>query len=376
MTDARLSLSGAMSPTLLPDTSNITVTLNEQYVGTIPVNTNRPEFGPLEMSINPVFFQNSQPAQFPLHRPLYAGMQRPTQRSVVGNDFRYVYAHVDRGTAAAAPGNMARLPLPLFDENVRNKLVLPLVLPANPSNETLQAAATVASWFGKLADFRGASFPVAPEPPQEGNAVLVMVGRDAPAGLNLPPINGPTIAEIGNPNDPLATLLVVAGRNGAKVIAAANTLSMGSRVLSGERATAQAVTLPVRKPNNAPAWISTARPVRFGELVDTSALQGSGYVPGTFHVPFRTAPDLYTWRRRPFQADIRFRAPPGPVVDVAASKLDVSINGIFLQSYSWRRQTIRATGSCAIWGLTTGAERVNACPPLHRIRRERFATLL
>ena len=90
----------------------------------------------------------------------------------------------------------------------------------------------------------------------------------------------------------------------------------------------------MRKPYDAPAWISTARPVRFGELVDTSALQGSGYVPGTFHVPFRTAPDLYTWRRRPFQADIRFRAPPGPVVDVAASRLDVSINGIFLQSYS------------------------------------------
>ena len=57
VTDARLSLSGAMSPALLPDTSNVTVTLNEACVGTIPVNTNRPEFGPLEMSINPVFFR-------------------------------------------------------------------------------------------------------------------------------------------------------------------------------------------------------------------------------------------------------------------------------------------------------------------------------
>jgi cellulose synthase (UDP-forming) len=74
--------------------------------------------------------------------------------------------------------------------------------------------------------------------------------------------------------------------------------------------------------------------VRFGELVDTSALQGTGYVPGTFHVPFHTAPDLYTWRRRPFLADIRFRAPPGPIIDVAASRLDVGINGIFLRSYS------------------------------------------
>jgi hypothetical protein len=69
-------------------------------------------------------------------------------------------------------------------------------------------------------------------------------------------------------------------------------------------------------------------------LVDASALQGTGYAPGTFHVPFRTAPDLYTWRRRPFEADIRFRAPPGPVIDVAASRLDFSINDMFLRSYS------------------------------------------
>ena len=90
----------------------------------------------------------------------------------------------------------------------------------------------------------------------------------------------------------------------------------------------------MRKPYDAPAWIPTDRAVQFGELVDASVLQGTGYVPGTFHVPFRTAPDLYTWRRRPFQADIRFRAPLGPVVDVASSRLDVSINSIFLQSFS------------------------------------------
>ena len=33
VTDARLSLVGAMSPSLIPDASNVTVTLNEQYVG-------------------------------------------------------------------------------------------------------------------------------------------------------------------------------------------------------------------------------------------------------------------------------------------------------------------------------------------------------
>jgi hypothetical protein len=127
---------------------------------------------------------------------------------------------------------------------------------------------------------------------------------------------------------------VITGRTAAEVIAAANYVSLGGRSLGGERATVQAPVLPAHRLDDAPAWIATDRKVRFGELVEPTTLQGTGYVPGTFHVPFRTAPDLYTWRRRPFQADIRFRAPPGPVIDVAASRLDVSINGLYLRSYS------------------------------------------
>ena len=56
-------------------------------------------------------------------------------------------------------------------------------------------------------------------------------------------------------------------------------------------------------------------------------------MPGTFRVPFNTAPDLYTWRRRPFALDVRFRAPPGPIIDVSASRLDLAINGQYLRSY-------------------------------------------
>ena len=230
--------------------------------------------------------------------------------------------------------DLARLPLPLFDANVRQKLVLPFVLPANPNDEILQAAAIVASWFGKLADYRGAGFPVGPEPPSEGNTVLIGTFRDMTAIPGLPQVSGPTIAELANPRDPFSTMLVVTGRTSAEVIAAANALSLGSRLLSGNRAAVQAPSFPPRKPYDAPAWISTERPVRFGELVDSSALQGTGYVPGTLRVPFRTAPDLYTWRKRPFIANIQFRGPPGPIIDVAASRLDVSINGIYLRSYS------------------------------------------
>ena len=42
VTGAQLNLSGAMSPAMIPDLSNVTVMLNEQYVGTIPVNRDQP----------------------------------------------------------------------------------------------------------------------------------------------------------------------------------------------------------------------------------------------------------------------------------------------------------------------------------------------
>ncbi len=59
--------------------------------------------------------------------------------------------------------DLSRLPLPFFDPHEKTMLSLPFVLPPNPSNETLQSAGIVASWFGQLADFRGASFPVTSE---------------------------------------------------------------------------------------------------------------------------------------------------------------------------------------------------------------------
>jgi len=333
VTAAQLTLEGATSPSLMPEFSNITVTLNEQYIGTIPVDRDVPTFGPVAMSLNPVFFQDSNRLNF-----RFTGRYTPDCNDPMSG---LLWATVSDTSVLSltlerlpSPRLLSRLPLPFFDQRDKQPLVLPFVLPAAPGNDTLGAAAIIASWFGQQADFRGATFPVAAQPPPEGNAVVVLAGREAPEGVSLPPVNGPTLALVPNPNDPLSSLLVVAGRTGAEVINAATALVLGSHTLGGATAMVQTPVVPERQPYDAPAWINTDRPVRFGELVDANQLQGTGYAPGTFHVPFRTAPDLYTWRKRPFRADIHFRAPPGPVVDVATSRLDVGINGLFLRSYS------------------------------------------
>ncbi len=331
VTAATLNLSGAMSPALIPEFSNVTVTLNEQYVGTIPVNRDQPRFENFTLPISPVFFQDNNRLNF-----RFTGRYTPECNDPLSGLLWSTISDASTLTLTLErlppQRDLSRLPLPFFDPHEKTMLSLPFVLPGNPSNESLEAAGIASSWFGQLADFRGATFPVVNSAPTEGNAILVVTGVDRPANVVLPPLNGPTLAVVPNPNDPSSSLLVIAGRTGAEAVAAATSLTLGSRTLSGDASTVSLPDVPKRVAYDAPAWIPSDRPVRFGELVDASDLQGTGYVPGTMRVPFRTAPDLYTWRNRAFPMDLRYRAPPGPIEDLAVSRLDIGINDLYLAS--------------------------------------------
>ena len=341
VTAAQLTISGAMSPALLADLSHVTVTLNDQYVGSIPASRDQPSFS-TDLSVNPVFFRDINRLSF-----RFSGRYAPDCNDALsGLLWATIYdASTLSLTVQRLPPqrDLSRLPQPFFDPAVRQMLVLPVVLPAAPGNDALRAAAVVTSWFGAQAGFRGASFPPASEVPAHGDAVLLVVTGDGatPSVPGLPTVVGPTLAVLPNPNDPQASLLVVGGRSGEEAVAAASTLAVGSRALGGTAATVAAPALAPRLPYDAPTWISTDRPVKFGELVGAAELQSTGYT-GLVHVPFRTAPDFYTWHDRPFGLNLRWRAPAGPILDVAASRLDVGINGIYLHTSSLSAGT--ATG--------------------------------
>ncbi len=331
VTSATLNLSGAMSPALIPEFSNVTVTMNEQYVGTIPVNRDQPRFENFELPVSPVFFQDNNRLNF-----RFTGRYTPECNDPLSGLLWSTISDASTLTLTLErlppQRDLSRLPLPFFDPHEKTMLSLPFVLPANPSNESLQASGIVSSWFGQLADFRGATFPVVTDAPSEGNAVIVVTGADRPAGVTLPPLNGPTLAVVPNPNDATSSLLVIAGRTGPEAVAAAASLTLGSRTLTGDASTVVSPDAARRVPYDAPAWIPSDRAVKFGELVDATELQGTGYVPGTMRVPFRTAPDLYTWRNRAFPMELRYRAPPGPIEDLAVSRLDIGINDLYLAS--------------------------------------------
>src|SRR5581483_5378833 len=217
--------------------------------------------------------------------------------------------------------DLSLLPTPFYDPKDMKALTLPFVLPANPSMAMLQAAGTVASWFGALASYKGASFPTSFDTIPAGNAVVFATSAE-----------GPTISVITNPNNSENKLLLVMGRNPEELRDAAQTLSLGSVALTGQTQVVGKPDIPPRKLYDAPRWVPIDRPVRFGELVPPTDLQGNGLVPGLLTLNFRTAPDIFVWGNAGVPLNVRYRYPAGTWLAFEQSRLDVSINNSYLRS--------------------------------------------
>lgn len=338
VTAAKLSVFGASSPALIASLSQIAITLNDQPVGVIPLDPARSGFGPLEFELDPLFFTEVNRLNFrfagryaiecndPLSGLLWATV----------SDLSTLTVHIEK---LPQQRDLSRLPEPFFDKRVlRTPLSLPFVMAEETSTIGLRAAAMAASWFAVAADYRGASFPVSRVLPLRGNAVALVVGVDAPPNLLLPRMEGPTLAVLPNPNDLFGSILVIGGRTEAEAATAALALAIGRGGLAGETALVQATQPVARLPYVAPRWLAPDHAVRIGSLIDRADLQVSGFSAATIRVPVRTAPDLYTWRSGGLPVEIRYRGPPGPVLDVATSRLDMSLSDNYLRSFPLGQQ--------------------------------------
>ena len=234
---------------------------------------------------------------------------------------------------------LALLPGPLFDRRDTRQLRLPFVFPQAPASGTLEAAGVVSSWFGSLAGYRGARFPVVLGAlPASGAAVVFLVGDARLGGVPLPALAGPTLSVVAHPQDPRSKLLLVMGRDLAEVKVAAAALSVGTSALSGPTATiGEWKQLQPRKPYDAPYWLRSDRPVRFGELAEQRLLNVSGYSPDLIRINLRMPPDLFAWREKGVPVDLRYRYSPRPTAD--KSTLNVNVNQQFLRSIALRAAT-------------------------------------
>lgn len=330
VTAAKLKLVYGWSPSLIPELSHLKVLLNDELMTTLPLphenNTGRES----DVSLNPSMFIDfnkltigliahyTRDCEDPMHSTLWANVSNQSKLELTVRHLKL-------------PNDLSILPAPFFDKLDNAKLMLPIVFPKQPANDVLHAAGVVSSWFGALASYRGAQFPVLINTLPKGNGVIMVAGNSPPAGLALPAITGPGLAMVDNPLNANAKLLVVMGRNASELDMAAQALTLGSPTLTGAYAEVkQMQDIPARKPYDAPRWIPTDRPVHFAELAKPAELQVAGITPSNINLNFNIPPDIFPWRSAGVPVDLHYRYTPRPVPD--RSTLNVNINSMFVQA--------------------------------------------
>ena len=338
VTAANVNLNFAYSPALIPELSHLHVFINEELIGSVQLVKELSESRTIQLPANPVLFREDNNVRFNFVGHYTLGCEDPlhsTLWAIVSNTSTIEM----RKERLPLRNDLSLLPLPFFDPRDRNALSLPFVFANAPSTGMLQAGGTVASYFGNQSSYRGATFPVTFGEVPASNAVVFSTATARPSGLSQQRIDGPMLSVVDNPYNPNAKLLLVLGRNDEELQAAARTLALGARALSGPSAVVGTPVLSERQAFDAPKWLPANRPVRMGELVDPKALIGHGLYPGVLTVNFQAAPGYFAWREAGIPLIVRYRYPSGQWIDWTNSRLDVLINNFYLKSLPLEQNT-------------------------------------
>ncbi len=332
---ARLSINFSYSPALLSELSHINVIVNDEIAATVTLpreeagkNLHRivelpahliTEFNRLRLQLVGHY---TLECEDPLHSSLWAVISNKSQ-------IELMVEHLP------LPNDLSILPTPFFDHRDNKRLQLPFLFLTGSNAAMLESAGMVASWFGALAGYRGAAFSMhtGAEFPESGNAIAFIKGSSTAAeGMTLPLISGPTLAIMSNPKDSKGKVLLIMGRDDAELKHAAQALVMGSATFSGASVRVnQIAPLDLRKPYDAPNWLRTDRPVKFGEILDEKHLNVSGHNAGPVRVPLRLPPDLFGWRAAPVKVDLRYHYTPQQ--GQANSSMLLSAGDQFIKSF-------------------------------------------
>ncbi|MBB3141018.1 cellulose biosynthesis cyclic di-GMP-binding regulatory protein BcsB [Halomonas organivorans] len=335
VTRATLDLRYTPSPSLLGDVSHLKVYLNDDLMGSVPLSSTAAPGNAqrARLDLDPRLIGDFNRLRLELVGHYTDICEDPSHSSIwlaLGSDSTLTLEEQSLPLA----NDLARLPRPFFYPRDDASLEVPFVLPAEPTLEMQRAGGIIASWFGIHADWRGQHFPVSFDTPPRRHSVVLATNDRRPDFLaDYPAVDGPTLELISHPESPYAKMLLVLGRDDDDLVEAARALALGDVLLRGQSASVEALdTLAPRQPYDAPAWIPTDRPVRFDELIDyPSQLHADGMEPAPLNLALRIPPDLFVWNDEQVDLELGYRYSP-PSVD-AGSRLDVSINGEYLQSF-------------------------------------------
>ncbi len=327
---ATLKLGYDYSPALLPDLSHLVVGLNGSNVALVSMPQEGRNLGNIrDIPINPALFKPrnelllgfighyTRMCEDPFHSSLWMTVNDRTRLEVT--------------VAPVQPGivDLKQAHLLFLQKDSPDAQVVPMVFGGSPGFGTYKAAGIVASWLGAESGSRNIDFRVLNGQLPPTNAIVMVK-----AGENVGGVGGSQTTMLSiqpNPANPAAKLLVVSGPDDNALMRAARALALTQRSLSGPQVTINNEVLPPeRKPYDAPAWLPTDRPVKFGEIARMAELNVSGYYPGVIRVNYRVPPDLFAWRTQGVPIDVKYRTVDFPGQQNSA--LNIALNRHTLQS--------------------------------------------
>ena len=334
---AKLRLRLTYSPSMLPQLSHIRVSLNDQVLAALPLPVEQAGREiEREVVLDPRYFTDYNQLRFDLIGHYSNQCEDPNHTSLWATLSQFSELELSMQKLDLR-NDLGLLPAPFFDRRDNRRVVLPVVLPEQPSRDIVRSAGVAASWFGMLADYRGARFPVTYGALPRQHALVFATNSSRPAQLQLAEVTAPTVSIVDHPANPRLKLLVFQGKDEAQLRQAVEGVVLGSPVLSGSQATVVGVNHRKREAYDAPRWVDTRRPVKLGELVDSPLqLQASGFSPPPIRVNLRLPPDLFTWNESGVPLDLRYRYTAPNQSDNSA--LNVSVNEQLLRSYRLRAE--------------------------------------
>lgn len=332
VTSASLSLKVLYPQGMRHDQSFVRVYVNNQLSGISQLSSSRAGV-PHNMNIelDPVLFSD-----FATVRIEYDGTYDTECVDPNNPTLRFDIRPESTLSIASTPLNLvndlALLPAPFFDPRDNRKLRLPLVMPAEQTAMSLKAAGVLASWMGAQAFYRQAEFDLLESASPTRHTIVLTKGQKMPEGMSAADIEGPSLMMVNAAEKPWIKHLYIMGRTDEELLQAVHGLVIEGQVLSGQKALVKKVDLGApRKPYDAPRYVPTDRPVRFGELIDfPGQLEVSADKPRA-SLNLRLPPDLFSWAGRNIPMDLKYRyTAPSRWND---SLMNIEINNSLIQSF-------------------------------------------
>ncbi|ATG78217.1 cellulose biosynthesis cyclic di-GMP-binding regulatory protein BcsB [Pseudoalteromonas sp. 1_2015MBL_MicDiv] len=331
-----LNFSYTNSPSLIANVSHLKVYFNENLVTVLSINEpsniikNTAEHN---IALNAKYIQDFNQIRFELVGYYSTSCQDYFSRAIWVEINKSSNITLDQ-TSLAIDSKIEYLPEPFFDSKDYSKLTLPFIFSGTPNEEAIEAAATLSSWFGAQADWRGANFPVVLNQSPNQHSVVFITNTSKPAFLaDYPDVEKPTIEIISNPIHRYKKILLILGRDEKDLKTAVNGLVFGHKVMTGRSVSIEGMNkIPLRKAYDAPRWLRSDRPVHFDELIDyPTQLQTTGLNSGPVKLNIRFAPDLFTWREKGIPITLQYRNTPED--DTLSSRLNMLINQEFISGF-------------------------------------------